>query len=163
MSKRSLRIRSFQAKDLEALCRIDQVCFSADIAFCREEFIDLLNHPACIAWVAEGPAGILGFVLARVENPSCAHVLTLDVVPEVRKQKIGTLLMNALHEDFRRRGIRASILEVSVRNDPARLLYEKLQYQYYETLRGYYHGREDAHRMVCAIFLCCTSPACETS
>jgi ribosomal-protein-alanine N-acetyltransferase len=163
MSKRSLKIRRFQEDDLETVYRIDQICFSADIAFCREEFIFLLHHPSSIAWVAEGPAGILGFVLARIESPLCAHVLTLDVVPEVRKQKIGTLLMNVLHEDLKRQGIRASILEVNVRNAPARLLYEKLQYQYYETLSGYYHGREDAHRMVRAVFSRGASPVCETS
>jgi ribosomal protein S18 acetylase RimI-like enzyme len=44
--------------------------------------------------------------------------------------------------------ISTAILEVSVRNLPAKHLYEKLKYQYLETLFGYYNGREDAHRMV---------------
>jgi len=49
---------------------------------------------------------------------------------------------------LKRQGVAAAILEVSTRNIPARRLYEKLDYQYLETLAGYYLGREDAYRMV---------------
>jgi ribosomal protein S18 acetylase RimI-like enzyme len=56
--------------------------------------------------------------------------------------------MKTMHRELKRMEISAAILEVSVRNLPAKHLYEKLKYQYLETLLGYYNGREDAHRMI---------------
>ena len=56
--------------------------------------------------------------------------------------------MNKLHLELKKQKIGLSILEVGVQNLPAQHLYEKLHYQYLETLVGYYRGREDAYRMV---------------
>ncbi len=130
---------------------IDRICFPEDIAFSREDLIGCLKHPESIAWLAESAGRILGFVLARIDSQSCAHVLTLDVVPSARKHKIGTKLMNQLHADLSRRNVRFSFLEVAVQNIPAQRLYERLQYRYVGVLPGYYHGREDAYRMICPI------------
>jgi ribosomal-protein-alanine N-acetyltransferase len=148
MSDTLLRIRKFRAGDLNTLYEIDRICFPEDIAFSRTLLAFYLNHPKSIARVADEPGRILGFVLACIEGPSYAHVLTLDVVPDVRRRKIGTSLMNTLHGKLKRQGIAAAILEVGIGNIPAQRLYEKLQYQYLGTLHGYYHGREDAYRMV---------------
>jgi ribosomal protein S18 acetylase RimI-like enzyme len=148
MSKLPLRIRDFLEDDLETLCEIDRLCFPEGIAFTRAEFILHLNHPMSITRVCERLGTILGFVMAQIEMPSCAHVITLDVIPSARKLCIGTVLMETLHRELRQRGIALSILEVSVKNLPAKRLYKKLKYQYLETLYGYYNGREDACRMV---------------
>jgi ribosomal-protein-alanine N-acetyltransferase len=147
MSRLPPKIRNIRAEDFEALYEIDRICFPVDIAFSRAELLFNLNHARSIARVAYGPGRILGFVLARLETPSRAHILTLDVAPEVRKRGIGTSLMNSLHGELRRRGMDAAILEVGVRNVPAQRLYEKLQYQYLGAIPGYYHGGEDAYRM----------------
>ncbi len=147
MSGQPVKIRNFRAGDLEALYQIDQTCFPEDVAFSRTELTFYLNHPKSIARVAEGGGRILGFVLARIESPIFAHILTLDIVPEAWRRRIGTALMEELHGMLRDRGIEAAILEVSVKNEPAQRLYEKLDYQYLGTLSGYYHGREDAYRM----------------
>lgn len=142
-----LRIRNFQDGDLETLREIDRICFPEDIAFTRAELVFHLNHPRSITRVGEALGRILGFVMARVEMPSCAHILTLDVIPGARHCRIGTSLMITLHRELERQGINAAILEVSTQNLPAQRLYEKLHYRYLETLAGYYHGREDAYRM----------------
>jgi ribosomal-protein-alanine N-acetyltransferase len=148
MSQPPLRIRNFQSSDLETLCEIDRLCFPEDIAFTRAEFIFHLNHPKSITRVGERLGRILGFVMAQIDRPSCAHLITLDVVPSARQQRIGTILMKTMHQELKQMEISTAILEVSVRNLPAKHLYEKLKYQYLETLFGYYNGREDAHRMV---------------
>ncbi len=143
-----LKIRNFQDKDLESLCAIDRICFASDIAFSRAELLSQINHPKSITRVGEGLGRILGFAVARIEDASYAHVITLDVVPDARRCRIGLSLMNALHRSFARERIKVAILEVSVRNRPAQRLYERLNYRYVETLFGYYRGREDAYRMV---------------
>ena len=148
MKRLPLRIRNFQEEDLETLCEIDRICFEDDIAFSRTELFSQINHARSITRVGEGLGRILGFVIARIENDAHAHVLTLDVVPDARRCRIGISLMRALHRALTRENIEVAVLEVSVRNLPAQRLYEKLQYQYLETLYGYYQGREDAYRMV---------------
>jgi ribosomal-protein-alanine N-acetyltransferase len=142
------RIRRIYAEDLESLYTIDQICFADGIAFARSEFVFLLNHPEIVGSVAEGLNGILGFILGYIESSACAHILTLDVLPDFRQRNIGTLLMNVFHENMKQLGVRATILEVGSRNNVAQHLYAKLQYEYLETLIGYYQGGEDAYRMI---------------
>ena len=111
-------------------------------------FLCQIHSAKSITRVGEGLGRILGFVIARIENPVFAHVLTLDVVPEARRCGIGISLMRAMHRVLAKEKIRTAVLEVSARNLPAQRLYEKLQYRYVETVYGYYQGREDAYRMV---------------
>jgi len=134
-------------EDAGNLHEIDRICFPADIAFTRAELLFHLNHPKSIARVARGPARIIGFVLARIETDYQAHVLTLDVIPEARRSKVGTLLMDELHRELDARQIAVAVLEVSATNLPARRLYEGLGYHYLERIAGYYRGRDDAYRM----------------
>ncbi len=141
------RIRKFQSGDLDELYTIDQICFPKNLAFSRAQLTSYASNPHSIAWVAEGSGGILGFVLAHIDKLSFAHVLTLDVIPEFRQRKIGTLLMNAVHRELKQQGIGTIVLEVGVRNIAAQRLYEKLNYRYLGMLPGYYNGREDAYRM----------------
>lgn len=147
-STQALRIREYRPTDAAYLHWIDQVCFASDIAYSRSEMLFHLNHPGSIARIAERTSEVVGFALGRVQVDRLAHVLTLDVLPEARRQKVGTLLMNSLHDEFRNRNVALAVLEVSTKNLAARRLYEALQYQLLETLRGYYNGREDAYRMV---------------
>ncbi len=130
------------------MCRIDHTCFPPDIAFSKEFLAFHLNHPRSIARIAEKDARILGFVLGRADTHRGAHVLTLDVVPDARRQGIGAALMDALHGEILKWGIRKSFLEVGVGNVAAQQLYRKLRYRYLATLEGYYCGREDAFLMV---------------
>jgi ribosomal protein S18 acetylase RimI-like enzyme len=147
MPEMPMKIRNYQAGDLEVLCEIDRICFPKNIAFSRAEFVFYLNHPKSITRVGEAFGGILGFVIARVENSAFAHIITLDVIPEARLRRIGTTLMDTLHKELKRRKVGTAVLEVHAGNLPAQRLYEKLQYRYTETLAGYYGGKEDAFRM----------------
>jgi ribosomal-protein-alanine N-acetyltransferase len=142
-----LFIRAHKTDEAVCLHQIDQICFPSDIAFSRGELSFYLDHPGSVTRVAELDGRIVGFVVGRVLSHKLAHVLTLDVLPEVRRRRIGTLLMDSLHAEFRSRAIARVSLEVSTQNPAARRLYEALQYRSMEVLRGYYNNREDACRM----------------
>ncbi len=144
-------IRKYRPDDLTCLHRIDQICFAADIAYSRGELLFYLRHPGSITLIAESGDKIIGFALGRVLRSGQAHVLTLDVLPEARRQGIGTLLMQTLHHEFKSRVVSLVVLEVSAMNPAARRLYEGLQYRVVETLHGYYNGREDAYRMILSL------------
>jgi ribosomal protein S18 acetylase RimI-like enzyme len=147
VSEPPINIRPSGTEDATVLLEIDQICFPPDIAFSRDEMASYLSHPKSIAWVAERAGRILGYAIVHMGGDRFAHIVTLDVLPEARRQKIGTALMNRMHRELRQRGVQGIVLEVGVDNRPARKLYEKLQYRYLERLPGYYHGREDAYRM----------------
>ena len=143
-----MRIRSYLPSDFERLHEIDQICFERDIAYSHAELGFYLRDSRSVARVAEVPGQIAGFVLGRVERNFIAHVITLDVAPEWRRQGVGTRLMRAVHCEFLRRNAEISVLEVSTENTTARRFYERLQYVHAGILPGYYSGRLDACRMV---------------
>ncbi len=148
LSETTVCIRDYRPGDLRRLHQIDQICFAPDIAYSRPELFFYLRHKDSLARIAEWNDDIVGFVVGRVEGNQCAHVLTLDVIPEARRNRVGTALMNTLHEEFHKREIAMVFLEVDVSNRGALEFYKGLGYERTETLRGYYVGRSDAYRMV---------------
>lgn len=141
-------IRRYLPADLVRLHEIDRSCFPPAIAYSLGELRFYLAGRKAVGLVAEILHQIAGFAVGRCEENSVAHVITLDVVPEARRQGIGKALMDALHEEFDRQGVTAVILEVSVENLEARRFYEKLGYRAANLLRGYYNGEVDAYRMI---------------
>lgn len=162
MLDRSLKIRNYHETDLEILYEIDQRCFPEGIAFSRDDLIFYLNRSGSIVRVAEVSGIVEGFLLAGIEDSQLAHIITLDVNSGQRRQGVGFELMEDAHDTLKRHKITASLLEVGINNLPARRLYERLQYRYFEILPGYYaagghnrgdpkvrsSGEGDAYRMV---------------
>ncbi len=151
MAELPMQIRRYRVEDLSDLYHIDRICFDGDIAFSKAELLFYLTHAKSIARVAQEPDRILGFVLAQIESSLCAHILTLDVIPDARRQKVGTRLMRDLHKELYDNRVAIATLEVSTTNQAARRLYESFHYRYIQSLRGYYNGRKDAYRMACFI------------
>jgi len=144
-----IQTRKFRIADLSRLHSIDQVCFDVGIAYTRSELLFYLRHSNSIARVAELNGTVVGFAVGRVDDETSAHVLTLDVVPEARRRRVGTRLMEVLHQEFRKSGVLLAVLEVDTSNDGALKFYRAFGYEIVETIRGYYKGCRDAHRMVC--------------
>jgi ribosomal-protein-alanine N-acetyltransferase len=144
-----VHIRDYRKSDFQRLLEIDCACFDTGIAYTRTELLFYLRQSHGLARIAERHGCIVGFVIARIENQFCGHVITLDVVSEARRCGIGSLLMEVLHDALRRTGAALAVLEVDVQNSSAQAFYEKLGYERVETLRGYYKVGRDAYRMVC--------------
>lgn len=142
-------IREYRPQDLSTLHRIDRVCFAPEIAFSRDELLFYVRHPNAVSRVAEREGQIVGFAVGRLEQEGAGHILTLDVVPDERRAGTGTVLMNALHGEFRSRRVAVAVLEVNAEDEGARRFYEKLEYEYVERVPGYYCGTMDAYRMIC--------------
>jgi ribosomal-protein-alanine N-acetyltransferase len=140
-------IRDLLPGEIDRLHDIDQICFPAYMAYSRTELLYYLGHPSAIRKVAEIAGKIVGFAIGHVEPRKRAHVITLDVEPEARRRKVGGALMEALHEEFRRRGVARVELEVDTANEAAQQFYARLGYKRGELLRGYYKARGDAYRM----------------
>lgn len=143
-----LTIRPHQLADLERLHEIDRICFAPAIAYSAGEMRFYLSGRRAVGRIAEVGRTIKGFALGKLEGGSVAHLITLDVLPEVRRQGIGKALMDSLHEEFDRQGVKTVNLEVSVENLGARRFYEKLGYTIVGLLPGYYNRNTDAYRMI---------------
>jgi ribosomal-protein-alanine N-acetyltransferase len=140
-------IRPYCPEDSRTLHAIDSICFPPGIAYSSGELLFYLKHPESITRVAEARGKIVAFTVGRVGR-GLGHVVTLDVLPEARRKGAGTELMAILHEEFRKRGGRAAILEVSARDAGAVAFYEKLGYEYVTRIPDYYGNGADAWRMI---------------
>ncbi len=84
-----------------------------------------------------------GMLLARVAADE-AEVLTLAVLPALRRQGLGRALLQAAMAEARRRGAAAMTLEVAVDNVPARDLYQRAGFTQVGRRRRYYASGADA-------------------
>jgi ribosomal protein S18 acetylase RimI-like enzyme len=141
-------IRDVSSDEIQKLYDIDQICFPAHIAYSRVELLFFLNLESSISRVAERAGRVLGFAIGQVKARAHAHVITIDVIPEARRERVGRALMETLHAEFRARGAVQASLEVETHNDAAQRFYMGLGYRRTDFLSGYYNGRGDAYRMV---------------
>ena len=84
-----------------------------------------------------------GLALLRVTADE-AEILTIGVVPTMRRRGIARALLDESIRRARQLGVRTIFLEVGVRNRPARALYEATGFQEVGRRRRYYANGEDA-------------------
>ena len=75
------------------------------------------------------------------------HTVSIAVLPEYRRSKVATKLINASSEAMREYGADELFLEVRMSNTAAVKLYESLEYKIVKELRHYYRDMEGAYLM----------------
>jgi len=169
---REFEIRDFQAKDFDALWRIDQGCFPPGISYSRTELKiymrrrasftlvavrtaaaapsspDLVkakkHSPASPAALALATGEIAGFIVAEAGNPDPGHIITIDVVAPARRFGVGSLLLRAAEDRLRVAECHAVALETAVDNLPALSFYKRHGYSVVKTFPRYYANGVDA-------------------
>src|SRR5215471_16217806 len=101
----AIAIRQYEARDFGALYRLDQVCFPPGISYSKFSLQYFLNLPAadCLAEA----------------NPPLAHIITLDVAEEYRREGVGTSLLAEMEKHFQYHGVHSVLLETAVDNERA--------------------------------------------
>ncbi len=152
----SFRIRQFRKEDFEQLWAIDQECFPAGISYTRVELAFYMRRPRAFTLVVEGEKasataatgqtsrGILGFLVGEASARGAGHIITIDVRPEARRQRVGTALLEAAEERLRGDGSRHVFLETAVNNAPAIAFYKRHGYELIKTIPRYYKNHLDA-------------------
>jgi len=144
----AISLRSYRPEDLEAMFRLDQVCFTAEYRFDRESMRLFAEAPNAIVAIAQSPDGRLaGFAIAHLEraDDGCyAYLVTLDVAPRHRRQGLAGRLMAALDEQVRAAGARRMELHVSPDNAGALRFYHKCGYLPAGRQVGFYGDGRDA-------------------
>ena len=122
-----------------ALAEIHRQAFPPDEAWSEAALAVQLQAPGGFGLVA--PAG--GFALARVIVDE-AELLTLAVLPGMRRQGVGSALVRAVAAEAAGRGAAHLFLEVSERNCAARALYAAVGFTQVGRRRRYYPDGSDA-------------------
>jgi [ribosomal protein S18]-alanine N-acetyltransferase len=140
-----IHIRPLSLSDLDQVMDIEPVAFGSH-HWSRQSFVNELNNPGghYFAAYAEMPRrliGYSGFWLIGEE----AHITTLAVHPDFRRQYIGERLLIHDISQAEKCGASWMTLEVRVSNESAQLLYYKYGFKSLGIRRNYYQdNNEDA-------------------
>lgn len=137
-----LVIEPMREEDVPDVMHIERMCFPTpwhENAF----YSELRHEPACYL-VAKVDGRLVGYGGMWVIMDE-AHITTLAVHPEYRRQRIGERLLLALLEIAIARRARRATLEVRMSNISAQNLYAKYGFRAVAVRKGYYADtREDA-------------------
>ena len=148
-------IRKVKKEDFEQVYQIEQTCFKDPYPRKHLEY-EFFENPINIILVAEVDEKIVGFIDFMVTFNS-ATIVQIAVVPEYRKQKIATNLLNEMENCFPKDlddVVENVTLEVRKSNEAAINLYKKDGYEIIVEKKHYYPDGEDAIYMVKRILLC---------
>ncbi len=141
--------REATAADLDAMVRIEDVCFPGE-AWSRASLAEELERPGGIAWVAVMGGDVAGFALGMMGG-DVLDVLQVAVDPARQRAGVGRGLVGALHAAAVAPGRceRASeaFLEVRVDNVAAIAMYLACGYCDVHIRRRYYSDGCDARVM----------------
>ncbi|MGB7603185.1 MAG: N-acetyltransferase [Candidatus Sulfotelmatobacter sp.] len=165
-------VRDFQASDFDTLWNIDQTCFPAGISYSRAELRLYMRRRASFTLVAvnqesgesndspsatkaakkdkilPGPglsdATVAGFIVAEAGARARGHIITIDVIPSVRRARVGSLLLRAAEDRLISVECRSVELETAVDNLSAIAFYKRHGYGVIKTFPHYYSNGVDA-------------------
>jgi ribosomal-protein-alanine N-acetyltransferase len=145
-----VRLREATPADFPRLLEIDRVCFPPGIASSAGELREGMHGPHAFTLVAEAVLSeaaitsmIAGFLVGRPEVGGRGHIITIDVLPEFQRMRVGKSMMDEAERRFRQLKLHAVTLEAAVNNTAALAFYRQLGYKRMRTLRGYYDGKLD--------------------
>jgi ribosomal-protein-alanine N-acetyltransferase len=144
----TMLIRPMRPEDLAQVQAIDQACFSLPWPASAFEY-ELYHNQLSLLYVAEarsetGEAWVVGMVVIWMVLDE-AHIATLAVQNEYRRQGIARQLLAVALEEAQRRGAIQATLEVRAGNQAAQDLYRKLGFDIVGLRPRYYRdNHEDA-------------------
>ena len=146
MASSAANLRPYQPADFETLYRIDQACFPKGIAYGRIELKIYLRSEGSHCLLAEISGGVAGFILIE-QSAEQSHIVTLDVLEAYRRQKIGSLLLEAAEREAASRGGKYMVLETATSNKAAIAFWKRHRYRQIVTIENYYGHGLDAFEM----------------
>ena len=112
------------------LARMHEQCF--DKSWNEQSFSSLLSLPT-----TQGFLNHEGFILCSVCGDE-AEILTVGVLPEARRKKVGTHLLECLIFSLKEQKIKVIFLDVDAQNQAAISLYKKAGFEQISVRKNYY-------------------------
>ena len=142
----AFKIRAYEARDFQAIHKLDLSCFPPGISYTKWSLQYFLNLPTADCLVAEEEKKIVGFLLAE-KNPPLAHIITLDVAESHRKKGVGSALLREMEEHFAFHEIQSVLLETAEDNESGIAFWQHHGYRSEAVVKRYYLGKIDAYEM----------------
>ncbi|MHA1302692.1 MAG: GNAT family N-acetyltransferase [Candidatus Heimdallarchaeaceae archaeon] len=144
-------IRQAELADINSIIKINRVCLPENYSF--DFFYRIMSEYGFACAVGEEDGEIAGYVLSRIERPFSSmiglqnikgHIISIAVLPQYRRKKIGLELMKFVMRRMLEKEIYSIYLEVRKSNIPAIKLYQKLNFKEKKELKHYYRDGESA-------------------
>jgi ribosomal-protein-alanine N-acetyltransferase len=137
-------LRSYSEGDLDAIYRLDQVCFSNEFRFGRESMRAFAEAKGAVTLIAEATGGeIAGFVIVQIErrrDSVLGYVVTLDVAEKCRRRGLARTLLLEAEKRAAVAGALWMELHVFTGNEGAIRFYERSGYALVGVRRRFYGG-----------------------
>ena len=141
-----LIIREMQEDDIPAIMDIERSSFTTP--WSEISFLSEIYKKNGISKVARFAGKLIGYICVNYVLHE-SHLLNLAVHQDFRKQGVGTLLMNEILRELKKRGCVFVYLEVRVSNTAAQAFYERFGFTSESRRKKYYaHPNEDALLMI---------------
>lgn len=137
-------LRLAKPADAEVLCAMHTQCF--DKGWTAEMMRSAFSSPSATTLIMENAGTACGFIQAQAAAGE-AEILTLCVLPMLRRHGLAMLLLDGLIADLKMRGIKKLFLEVAASNDAALGLYFRAGFHEIGRRRVYYANGDDAQTM----------------
>ena len=139
-----MTVRAWEEKDIKAIADIEQKSFADP--WTEGMLADCLRFPIYHTFLVEEGGQVCGYgcLIVLFEDAELANIA---VAPTHRKQGVGKLLMEKMHDYAKTLGAERMLLEVRVSNESAIGLYQKYGYERYGIRKNYYADGEDAYLM----------------
>ena len=143
----SVNLRRAKKSDLKEILKIEKESFKEP--WSMEGFLYELSLPEEIgmSYVAEVEEKVAGYIFLHIFDEGI-HIVNIAVRKDMRKQGIGTLLLQKAEEIAKNKNVPLLVLEVRENNLPAISLYKKHGFFVLRKIDGYYSDGENALLMV---------------
>jgi ribosomal-protein-alanine N-acetyltransferase len=126
---------------------LDVVCFEKPFRFTRSVMRRFAEAKKARVVIAEGSDALEGFVILHIEEAEkwrFGYIITLDVVPELRRRGIAEALMSEAERRAHMDGCAALVLHVFTDNEVAIRFYADMGFVRSHRAEGFYGPGVDA-------------------
>jgi ribosomal protein S18 acetylase RimI-like enzyme len=143
-------VRKARLQDLDALLHLEHSSFTTDLLSRARmrHWIKATNGILLVAINPEKPNVPLGYCLACLrKNSTTVRLYSLATAATARGLGIGALLLRNVESHALKAGCTRARLEVAEHNANAIRLYQKMDYQQFDYLPGFYEDGQNALRL----------------
>jgi len=143
LSDHGVVLRGYREGDLDAMFRLDEVCFETPFRFSRAAMRRFAEARRARVVIAELGGELVGFCIVHVETverEEVGYVVTLDVALAWRRQGLAGMLMERGEAEAREAGCSSMALHVFTGNEAAIRFYERMGYAFWARDEDFYGG-----------------------
>lgn len=137
----NIKIADCTIEDIDNICEIDKT--SSCYNWTKNMFIEEIGNKNSYFKVLHVDNIIGGYIIYHILFDE-AEILNIVIDKKLKKQKLGTYLLEQTINDILKRNIKVIYLEVGERNIPAINLYLQFNFKQYNKRLNYYKNKETA-------------------